>query len=68
AVAEKSRARPVPKAIEGRRPAPKSPASPAREVPQDTDMKDVPDLIGMPGAIVVSGSDRERQGAASRRS
>jgi hypothetical protein len=68
AFAEKSRARPVPKAIEGRRPAPKSPASPAREVPQDTDMKDVPDLIGMPGAIVVSGSDRERQGAASRRS
>jgi hypothetical protein len=31
-------------------------------------MKDVPDIEGMPGAVVISGTDRERQGAASRRS
>lgn len=68
AFAEKPSARPAPRAIEGRRPAVKSSNPPARKPTQDTAMKDVPDLHGMPGAVVVSGTDRERRGAASRRS
>ena len=43
---------PVAKAIEGRE-------------PQRTIMDDTPDLSNMPGAIVVSGKDRERSGAAA---
>jgi hypothetical protein len=44
-------AAPAPRAIEGRAPAP----------------LDAPDLRHMPGATVVSGKDRQRQGAAARR-
>lgn len=68
AFAEKPKSRPAPRAIEGRRPAPKSPAPAPAKATQDPALKDVPDLVGMPGAVVVSGSERERKGAASRRS
>lgn len=43
------------RAIEGRSPSPRRPA-----------LTDAPDLSSMPGAIVVSGSERVRQGAAAR--
>jgi hypothetical protein len=68
AFAENPGARPAPRAIEGRRPATQSPAPPAKKESQTSAMKDVPDIEGMPGAVVISGTDRERQGAASRRS
>lgn len=67
AFAEKRGPRPAPRAIEGRRPAAKTPAPPAPRMTQAHSLQDVPDLGGMPGAVVVSGSDRHRQGAASRR-
>lgn len=45
--------KPAPRAIEGRGPARK--------------LNDQPDLSAMPGAVVVSGRDRERQGAAAKK-
>lgn len=46
--------KPAPRQIEGRGPARK--------------LTDKPDLSAMPGAVVVSGKDRQRQGAAAKRS
>jgi len=46
-------AKPAPRAIEGRGPARK--------------LNDQPDLSAMPGAVVVSGRERERQGAAAKK-
>jgi hypothetical protein len=46
-------ARPAPRAIEGRGPQPRP--------------SEAPVLASMPGAVVVSGADRKRQGAAARR-
>lgn len=45
--------KPAPRAIEGRGPARK--------------LNDQPDLSAMPGAVVVSGRERERQGAAAKK-
>ena len=67
AFAEKSLGRPAPRAIEGRRPAAKNSPGLDLESTQNAVSEDLPDLIGMPGAVVVSGTDRERKGAASRR-
>lgn len=54
----------TPRAIEGRAPA-REPAAPA--IPPVVASQDLPDLSHMPGATVVSGADRARHGAASRR-
>lgn len=53
APAQASKAKAAPRAIEGR--------SPARK------LNDQPDLSAMPGAVVVSGRERERQGAAAKK-
>ena len=45
--------KPAPRQIEGRGPARK--------------LTDKPDLSAMPGAVVVSGKDRQRQGAAAKK-
>ena len=76
-------ARPTPRAIEGRGPAARKPARPAAQQPEAPARRprtaprgdtvaagtngDAPDLGGIPGAFVVSGEDRHRKGAASRR-
>lgn len=56
-------------------PAPAKPPTPRREPraiegrsPRRGEAEDTPDLTKLPGAFVVSGRDRQRQGAASRRS
>lgn len=52
-------------------PPPPAPAPAARRIegkePQRPGLADAPDLSRMPGALVVSGKDRVRQGAAARR-
>ncbi|MFN3243458.1 MAG: hypothetical protein ACE37K_18285 [Planctomycetota bacterium] len=75
--------RPGPRAIEGRkpaqrtapptgttrRPAPQGSGQPPRRAagPAKAGLEDRPDLASMPGAVVVSGNERARHGAAARR-
>jgi hypothetical protein len=67
------RTKPAPAAqIEGRAPrAPKAPARPAAPAaPVSSDVETPlggPDLSGIPGATIITGEDRERLGAASRK-
>jgi hypothetical protein len=68
ALTDRHRERPTPRAIEGRRPAAKHHAAPVANQPPQNGLTDVPDLGNMPGAVVVSGKERQRHGAASRRS
>jgi hypothetical protein len=67
AFAEKPLSHREPRAIEGRQPAGKCSPTPASESTQSTSLEDLPDITGMPDAVFVSGTDRERNGAASRR-
>lgn len=67
AFAEKPSARPAPRAIEGRRPSAPEARRPSATPRPNKGLQDAPDLGSMPGAVVVSGSERARQGAASRR-
>ena len=67
AFAEKSLGRGEARAIEGRRPATRIAAESPSTSTQSTAKNDLPDVTGIPGAVLVSGTDRERKGAASRR-
>jgi hypothetical protein len=58
---------PTPRAIAGRPPELWDHRKAKSDHPQTHNLQDVPDLGHMPGAVIVTGTDRAREGAASRR-